>query len=76
MQGVPVNEFHDNHVPVAVDRFGDRKLVVMETRHECKLLGGCYPAQVQPVGYIALQVVVPLVLDRPERCATQSGGRK
>ena len=76
MEWVAVNEFHDNHVPVAVHRFGDREPVVMETGHEGELLGCCDPRKVQPVGYIALQVVVPLVLDRPERCATQSGGRK
>ena len=62
-EGVRVDEAHHDAVPITVDGLGDGEARLPEDLHESKFLLGRQVRKVEPIGKLAMLVIVPLLLD-------------
>lgn len=62
-----INDLHDNHVTVAVDRPGHVQTVLVQVQHELVLFLGRQTGQVQPVELRPVLKIVSILLHSSER---------
>lgn len=66
------DQFHDDAVPIEIDRFRHGKASIVQRRHVGKFTCGRNAGQIQPRRFVPSSVIVALLFDVPETCAAQA----